>query len=102
MDKFKSKLSSWKANNLSFGGRITLVKSVLSTLPLYFFPLFKAPKKVIDCLEKIRRKFLRSGKVNNRKINWISWKTIVFPKEKGGLGVGCLRVMNVALLAKWV
>ncbi|KAL7588571.1 hypothetical protein Lser_V15G38261 [Lactuca serriola] len=29
VDKFKNKLSNWKANNLSFGGRLTLVKSVL-------------------------------------------------------------------------
>ncbi|GKA05339.1 putative RNA-directed DNA polymerase, eukaryota, reverse transcriptase zinc-binding domain protein [Tanacetum coccineum] len=32
IDKFHSKLSSWKANLLSYGGRLTLLKSVLDSL----------------------------------------------------------------------
>ncbi|GJS96376.1 putative RNA-directed DNA polymerase, eukaryota, reverse transcriptase zinc-binding domain protein [Tanacetum coccineum] len=32
IDKFHSKLSSWKANLLSFGGRLTLIKAVLGSL----------------------------------------------------------------------
>lgn len=57
IDKFNSKLSKWKANNLSFGGRLMLVKSILGSLPLYYFSLFKAPMKVVGILECIRRRF---------------------------------------------
>ncbi|GKD07433.1 hypothetical protein Tco_1187118, partial [Tanacetum coccineum] len=32
IDKFNSKLSSWKANLFSFGGRLTLIKAVLGSL----------------------------------------------------------------------
>nr|GEY20786.1 RNA-directed DNA polymerase, eukaryota, reverse transcriptase zinc-binding domain protein [Tanacetum cinerariifolium] len=32
VDKFYSKLSSWKSNLLSFGGRLTLIKAVLGSL----------------------------------------------------------------------
>ncbi|GJW27969.1 RNA-directed DNA polymerase, eukaryota, reverse transcriptase zinc-binding domain protein [Tanacetum coccineum] len=32
IDRFKSRLSSWKANLLSIGGRLTLIKSVLGSL----------------------------------------------------------------------
>jgi hypothetical protein len=45
VSSFQSKLALWKAKSLSFGGRITLIKSVLSSLPLYYFSLFKAPYK---------------------------------------------------------
>lgn len=45
IDKFKSKLSSWKGKNLSFGGRLTLVKSVFGSLPLYYFAFLKPQKK---------------------------------------------------------
>ncbi|KAJ9558233.1 hypothetical protein OSB04_012847 [Centaurea solstitialis] len=41
--KVKNKLSGWKTKWISFGGRLTLVKSVLSSIPLYFFSLFHAP-----------------------------------------------------------
>lgn len=61
IEKFRVKLSNWKAKCLSFGGHLTLVKSVLNSLPLYYFSLFRAPKKVIDLLEKIRRRFLWGG-----------------------------------------
>ncbi|GKE69882.1 reverse transcriptase domain, reverse transcriptase zinc-binding domain protein, partial [Tanacetum coccineum] len=34
VEKFKNKLADWKAKMMSFGGRLTLVKSVLGSLPL--------------------------------------------------------------------
>ncbi|KAL7597416.1 hypothetical protein Lser_V15G29053 [Lactuca serriola] len=51
--KFNAKLSLWKARSLSFGGRLTIVKSNLSSLPLYYFSNFKAPKKIIELLEEL-------------------------------------------------
>ncbi|GKC63076.1 hypothetical protein Tco_1095674 [Tanacetum coccineum] len=57
VQKFTNRLSSWKANLLSISGRLTLVKSILGTLPLYYLSLFKAPEAVISHLESIRRRF---------------------------------------------
>lgn len=34
VDKFKNKLSSWKAKTISYGGHLTLVKSVLGSVPI--------------------------------------------------------------------
>ncbi|GKE05892.1 hypothetical protein Tco_1397910, partial [Tanacetum coccineum] len=42
--KFHNKLSSWKATNLSYGGRLTLIKSVLGALGVYFLSLLKLLK----------------------------------------------------------
>ncbi|GJW43442.1 reverse transcriptase domain, reverse transcriptase zinc-binding domain protein [Tanacetum coccineum] len=56
-NKFTKKLSSWKANLLSVGSRLTLVKAVLGSLPMYFLSIFKAPEAVISQLESIRRRF---------------------------------------------
>ncbi|KAI3507508.1 hypothetical protein L1887_22495 [Cichorium endivia] len=102
IEKFKSKLSKWKSKMMSFGGRLTLVNSVLSSLPLYYFSLFKAPKKVINSLESIRRNFLWGSYGENRKIHWIAWSDIAKPRKFGGLGVNCLKEMNIALLTKWI
>ncbi|GKC41704.1 putative RNA-directed DNA polymerase, eukaryota, reverse transcriptase zinc-binding domain protein [Tanacetum coccineum] len=57
INRFCEKLSSWKANTLSIDGRLTLVKAVLGSLPIYYLSLFKAPSLVIDALETIRRRF---------------------------------------------
>ncbi|XP_071689306.1 uncharacterized protein [Rutidosis leptorrhynchoides] len=55
IEKFEKRLSDWKACSVSFGGRLTLINSVLNSLPLYYFSLFRAPPCVLKKLESVRR-----------------------------------------------
>ncbi|GKE02579.1 hypothetical protein Tco_1390562, partial [Tanacetum coccineum] len=57
IDKVSSRLSKCKIKTLSCGGRLTLIKSVLNSLPLYYMSLYKAPAVVLNELESIRRNF---------------------------------------------
>ncbi|WJX34558.1 hypothetical protein P8452_22662 [Trifolium repens] len=41
--RLKNRLSGWKSRFLSFGGRLVLLKSVLTSLPVYALSFFKAP-----------------------------------------------------------
>ncbi|KAJ9567283.1 hypothetical protein OSB04_003249 [Centaurea solstitialis] len=106
--KFKNKLSSWKAKWLSFGGRLSLVKSVLSSLPLYYFSLFHAPVSVIKLLERVRSNFFwgvggspGESKVIKKGRAWVKWDKVLESFEWGGLNVGGLREMNWSLIGKW-
>lgn len=101
IEAFNKRLSRWKGKNLSMGGRLSLIQSVLSSLPLYYFSLFRAPKKVLDQLERIRRKLLSSGCKEGKNINWVKWEKVILPKQEGGLGIGSLKGANLALLARW-
>lgn len=101
VERVKNKLNQWKASSLSSGGRLTLIKAVLGSLPLYFLSMFHTPLKSIKELKEIRRTFLWGGFGDKRKINWVAWDCVVKPKRFGGLGVGYLKMMNLALLAKW-
>jgi hypothetical protein len=83
------------------GGRLVLLKSVLSALPIYFLSFFKAPSGIISQLESLFKKFLWGGSEEAKKIHWVKWEKITKPKERGGLGVMDLRVFNIALLGKW-
>ncbi|GKB15680.1 putative RNA-directed DNA polymerase, eukaryota, reverse transcriptase zinc-binding domain protein, partial [Tanacetum coccineum] len=47
IDRFKSRLLGWKAILLSSGDRLTVIKSVLGSLSIYFLSIFKAPEAVI-------------------------------------------------------
>ncbi|GJS91869.1 RNA-directed DNA polymerase, eukaryota, reverse transcriptase zinc-binding domain protein, partial [Tanacetum coccineum] len=51
VDQFYKRLSKWKSKTLSFGGRLTLLQSVLGSLGVYYFSTFKAPKKIISKFE---------------------------------------------------
>ncbi|PWA95854.1 Arginine repressor C-terminal-like domain-containing protein [Artemisia annua] len=101
INRFRERLSAWKAKALSIGGRLTLVKSILGSLPIYYLSLFKAPKKVINLLESIRCRFFWGFKENQRGISWVKWNSILLKPSMGGLGVGSLLAKNLSLLGKW-
>nr|GEU85965.1 RNA-directed DNA polymerase, eukaryota, reverse transcriptase zinc-binding domain protein [Tanacetum cinerariifolium] len=86
--------------DLSFGGRLTLLKSVLGALGTYFFSLFKAPTSVIIQLERLRRHFFWGGSLDRNKLAWIAWKKVC-SSNYGGLGIGSLYASNLAMLANW-
>ncbi|GKV35031.1 hypothetical protein SLEP1_g43351 [Rubroshorea leprosula] len=101
IETFRRKLSAWKGRFLSLGGRITLINSVLSSLPVFLMSFYLPPKHVIYELDKIRRNFLWGGVEEGRKIAWVSWDRVCCSKKEGGLGVKNLRWFNMALLGKW-
>ncbi|GKD68291.1 RNA-directed DNA polymerase, eukaryota [Tanacetum coccineum] len=102
MLKLQSRLSNWKAKNLSIGGRLTLLKSVLGASPLYNMSIFKVPKGVLKSMESIRSKFFKGASPTENKISWIAWDKVLASKKKGGLGISSFFALNRALLLKWV
>ncbi|GJT83625.1 putative RNA-directed DNA polymerase, eukaryota, reverse transcriptase zinc-binding domain protein [Tanacetum coccineum] len=98
LDKFHKRLTSWRSRNISYGGRLTLLKSVLGALGTYFFSLFKAPKCVINNLEKLRRNFFWGGSLVCNKMAWIVWNEVCSPSIHGGLRIGSLHASNMAML----
>ena len=101
INKLKGRLSVWKGRFLSMAGRICLIKSVLTGVPLYYVSLFKAPLAVCKRITSIQRRFLWGWGKANKPIFWVSWKDVCKSKAEGGLGCRDIRMLNYALLAKW-
>nr|KYP57258.1 Putative ribonuclease H protein At1g65750 family [Cajanus cajan] len=99
--KIQKKLSSWKCKVLSMAGRVCLLNSVLTSLPLLFLSFFRIPPSVSKEIVSLQRNFLWGCKEDQRKICWISWDRVTLPKKMGGLGVKNIIRFNMALLAKW-
>nr|GEW39107.1 RNA-directed DNA polymerase, eukaryota [Tanacetum cinerariifolium] len=57
IQKFSSRLSTWKAQLLSNGGQLTLLTYVLGSLPLYFMSLYMASVSICNKLESMRNQF---------------------------------------------
>nr|GEX90150.1 RNA-directed DNA polymerase, eukaryota [Tanacetum cinerariifolium] len=45
VEKVKTQLSKWKIKTLSIGGRLTLLKSVLGSIPIFHMSIFRVPSK---------------------------------------------------------
>ncbi|GJZ24831.1 RNA-directed DNA polymerase, eukaryota [Tanacetum coccineum] len=102
INKMKKRLSRWKLNTLSVGGRLTLLKSVLGSTPIYNMSIFKVPKSVLNYMESLRRNFFNGFQEGDRKIAWVKWSKVLASKKFGGLGVSSFFALNRALLFKWV
>ncbi|GJZ08952.1 RNA-directed DNA polymerase, eukaryota [Tanacetum coccineum] len=102
LGKLKARLSNWKLKTLSVGGRLTLLKSVLGSTPIYHMSLYKVPKSVLHSMESIRRNFFNGTQGDERKITWVKWSKVLASKKYGGLGVSSFYALNRALLFKWV
>lgn len=57
VEKMKKRLARWKKIYMSWGGHLTLIKSTLSSLPTYFFPLFPLSGDVARRLERLQKDF---------------------------------------------
>ncbi|GKB06579.1 RNA-directed DNA polymerase, eukaryota, reverse transcriptase zinc-binding domain protein [Tanacetum coccineum] len=95
-------LSLWKARLLSARGRLTLIKSVLGSLPLYFMSLYMVLISVCNKLESMRNHFFIGADIGEKKITWVKWKKCLASKNMGGLGIGSIFALNVGLLFKWI
>jgi hypothetical protein len=67
LEKMECRLSGWQKLYLSKGGRLTLLRSTLSSLPTYFLSLFTIPISVAHRIEKLQRDFLWGGMGNDFK-----------------------------------
>ena len=61
IDKIANRLPSWKARLINKAGRLKLVNTVLSSMPVYFMTVFDIKKWAIKKIDKLRRGFLWKG-----------------------------------------
>nr|GEX37146.1 hypothetical protein [Tanacetum cinerariifolium] len=84
------------------GSRLSLLKSVLTSILLYHTYIFKVLVGVLNHLESIRRNFFYGVDGSDRKLAWIGWNMVVTSKRNGGRGVSSFFAHNRALHFKWV
>nr|GEZ09208.1 nucleotide-binding alpha-beta plait domain-containing protein [Tanacetum cinerariifolium] len=100
VDKVLSRLSKWKTKTLSIGGRFTLLKSVLGSIPIFHMSIFKVPSYVLKTFESIRSRFFNGQDHKICKASWVKWDNVLTSRDKGGLGVASLYVLNRELFPR--
>lgn len=100
-DKFHMKLGLWKANKLSHAGRLTLIKPVIPSIPIYYMSTVLLLKKFFRKLIAIIRTFwwiVTKENQDNKPLHLRAWKDVCKPKSMGGLGIRDLEAMNEVLV----
>ena len=98
--KVSGKLQGWTAKLLSQAGRLTLINSVLHSIPIYNFSVFKAPQAICTKLDSIINAFWWGHDISQKKLHLTHWDTLIKPKHMGGLGIKKFGLMNKALISK--
>ncbi|OAY83559.1 putative ribonuclease H protein, partial [Ananas comosus] len=104
IDKFHKRLSGWKSALLSPAGRVVLINSVLTNLPIHYLSIFILPKAINHQLRELQRRFLwrKSSCPIKEGVPLVAWDIVARPKALGGLGIANIYYKNLSLLCKWL
>jgi hypothetical protein len=97
--KIERRLAAWKRFYLPKGGQLTLIKSTLPKLPIYFLSLFPIQVSIANQTEKLLRDILWGDLDSNAKFHLVNWKKVCTP-HLGVLRIRSLLTFNQALLGK--
>ena len=100
LQSLERSIQSWMGKNLSYAGRLELLKSVLSGIIQFWLAIFPIPSTVIAQITSICRNFLWTGDIKKCHSALVAWKKVCLPKEEGGLAILDLKTLNQCFLAK--
>jgi hypothetical protein len=101
-EQIEKKLSRWKGKYLLVGGRLVLIYSVLSSLPMFMLSFFEIPKRVLEKIDYFCSRFFWQNDSQMKKYRLIKWSMVCQPKDQGSLGIQNLEMQNQCLLSKWL
>uniref|UniRef100_M1E0C2 RNase H family protein n=1 Tax=Solanum tuberosum TaxID=4113 RepID=M1E0C2_SOLTU len=91
ISKVVNRVAGWQSKLLSFGGKVTLIKHVLQSLPIHILAATSTPSTVMKQIQGIMADFFWGWRHDKKKYHWSSWKNLSFPYDEGGIEV---RLMN--------
>jgi hypothetical protein len=100
--KLAAKVEPWWGKFMSSGGRLILSNSCLANLPTFAMGLFLLQDGIHSKFDSHRARFYWEGVGPKRRYHLVNWPAVCRPKAFGGLGITNSRLMNVALMLKWV
>ena len=86
---------------LNKAGKVILMNSVLTSLPIYQCSVLLAPKTITNRINELLRRFLWEGGRNcEEKLHLVSWDKVTRPNMEGGLQLRDVATQNLAMGGK--
>src|SRR3954467_9520345 len=82
VERVHKRLDGWKVKCLSRAGRLTLARSVLSSLPIFQMQIEKLPGWVHKALDKAVRSCIWGGYGGKRGVHLINWEKLTKTKAE--------------------
>lgn len=77
--KLRKKLQPWKGKHMSYGGRLILSNTSLSSLPIYTMAMFLLKAGSHQKMDTIRAQFFWRVASDKFKYHMLKWENITFP-----------------------
>jgi hypothetical protein len=99
VDKILKRIAGWRGKLLSLAARALLVKTCLSSIPVYLLSFLKFPKWAIKLLNTQMGNCLWNDLESAHRYHLANWELVSMCKEFGGLGLPSIRDLNICLIA---
>ena len=100
VEKIRKRMKSWTGRFLSYGGRLQLISSVITSMANFWLSAFRLPSSCLKEIESLCSAFLWSGPDLKTSKAKVSWKDVCLPKCEGGLGLRPLKEINLVFVLK--
>ena len=94
-NRFEKMLGCWQVKLLSYGDRLVLINSVLTSLPMFMLSFLEIPKGVLKRLDFYRSHFFWQSDQHKRKYRLTKWNIVCRSKDQGGLGIEVLEIKKI-------
>ena len=82
LDKISGTFKAWSARQLSFAGRLVIIKFVISGIVVFWITTFILPKSCIKKIESLCYKYLWSGHIEGPASQRYLGLLVVYRREK--------------------
>lgn len=100
VDRIRQRAATRSTRFLSKAGKLTMLKSVLTPIPVYSMSCFELPASLCKRIQSVLTRYWWDDSEEKKKMCWVSWDKMTKTKAEGGLGFRDIHLFNQALLAK--
>ncbi|XP_058754632.1 uncharacterized protein LOC131627792 [Vicia villosa] len=99
-DRIWKRINSWRGWPMSKACKEVMIKSVLQDIPAYVMSVFILLDTLVDDIKSMLNALWWEGGSKNKWIRWLTWESLTYPKNEGGLDFRDFKAFNMAMVVK--